>query len=88
MRKAIVISVVAVLALTGFLFYGRGRGDTAAQGASAGQGSGGRGGGRGGRPPMPVEFATAKRAPLSERVLVVGNLIGAATVEAVPKVKF
>ena len=35
---------------------------------------------------MPVEFATAKRAPLSERVLVVGNLIGAATVQAVPKV--
>jgi RND family efflux transporter MFP subunit len=35
---------------------------------------------------MPVEFATAKRAPLSERVLVVGNLIGAATVQAVPKI--
>ncbi len=35
---------------------------------------------------MPVEFATAKRAQLSERVLVVGNLIGAATVQAVPKV--
>ena len=35
---------------------------------------------------MPVEFATAKRAPLAERVLVVGNLIGAATVQAVPKI--
>jgi RND family efflux transporter MFP subunit len=35
---------------------------------------------------MPVEFATAKRTPLAERVLVVGNLIGAATVQAVPKV--
>ena len=29
---------------------------------------------------------TAKRAPLAERVLVVGNLIGAATVQAVPKI--
>jgi RND family efflux transporter MFP subunit len=35
---------------------------------------------------MPVEFATARRAQLSERVLVVGNLIGAATVQAVPKI--
>jgi RND family efflux transporter MFP subunit len=35
---------------------------------------------------MPVEFATAKRAQLSERVFVVGNLIGAATVQAVPKI--
>ncbi len=88
MRKAIVVAVVAVLALTGFLVYGRGRGDQAAPGgaAAAGQGGGGRAGGRGGRPPMPVEFATAKRAPLSERVLVVGNLIGAATVQAVPKI--
>jgi RND family efflux transporter MFP subunit len=33
-----------------------------------------------------VEFATVKRAPLVERVLVVGNLIGAATVQAVPKI--
>ncbi len=83
MRKAIVIAVVAVLALTGFLVYGRG-GEKPA-GASAGQG-GGRAGGRGGRPPMPVEFATARRTPLAERVLVVGNLIGAATVQAVPKI--
>ncbi len=28
----------------------------------------------------------AKRAPLTERVLIVGNLIGAATVQAVPKI--
>ena len=37
------------------------------------------------RPPMPVEFATAKRAPMAEQILVVGNLIGAATVEVVPR---
>jgi RND family efflux transporter MFP subunit len=35
---------------------------------------------------MPVEFAEVKRAPVAEHVLVVGNLIGAATVEAAPKV--
>ena len=35
---------------------------------------------------MPVEFAPVKRADVAERVTIVGNLIGAATVEAVPKV--
>jgi RND family efflux transporter MFP subunit len=49
--------------------------------------AGGRGGpGMGARPPMPVEFTTVKRAPVAEQVLVVGNLIGAATVEIVPRV--
>jgi RND family efflux transporter MFP subunit len=38
------------------------------------------------RPPMPVEFTTVKRAPVAEHVLIVGNLIGAATVQAVPRV--
>ena len=47
----------------------------------------GPGGGRGGaRPPMPVEFAQVKRTTVTEKVTIVGNLIGAATVEAVPKV--
>jgi RND family efflux transporter MFP subunit len=35
---------------------------------------------------MPVEFAVVKRAPVSEQILVVGNLIGAATVQVVPRV--
>jgi RND family efflux transporter MFP subunit len=35
---------------------------------------------------MPVEFATVSRASVAERVTIVGNLIGAATVEAVPRV--
>ncbi len=34
---------------------------------------------------MPVEFATAKRATMAEQILVVGNLIGAATIEVVPR---
>jgi RND family efflux transporter MFP subunit len=60
------------------------------RGGAPGQ-TGGPGGGRGGagqmgRPPMPVEFTTVKRASVTEQVLVVGNLIGAATVEVVPRV--
>jgi RND family efflux transporter MFP subunit len=65
-------------------------GSAAATGATASAAGGGaRGGGagaRGGRPPMPVEFAVVKRAPVSEQILVVGNLIGAATVQVVPRV--
>ena len=57
-----------------------GSGDAAA-GAAPG---GGRGGGA--RPPMPVEFAPVKRGNVAERITIVGNLIGAATVEAVPRI--
>src|SRR5688572_11394189 len=72
------------------------RGTVAAVAMAAAAGCGGgnetaggaAGGGRGGgaRPPMPVEFAQVKRADIAERVQIVGNLIGAATVEAVPRV--
>lgn len=72
------------------------RGQTGgAGGAGAGQrggggGQGGFGGGFGGggfaRPPMTVEVAKAQRSEVAEHVMVVGNLIGAATVEVVPKV--
>jgi len=85
MRRTIVIAIIAVVGLSGFLLYNR-AGDAADPGAAGA--AGGRGGGRagGGRPPMPVEFATAKRQAVSEQVLVVGNLIGAATVQVVPRV--
>jgi RND family efflux transporter MFP subunit len=81
MRKTIVIVAIAVLALAGAVVYNR-----SGNGGDPGGGAGG--GGRGGmmRPPMPVEFDTVKRAPVNEQILVVGNLIGAATVEIVPKV--
>jgi len=82
MRKTLLLVVVAVVALAGFMFMSR-PGDTPADAANAGSRATGRGAGR---PPMPVEFAVAKRAPLTERVLIVGNLIGAATVQAVPKI--
>ena len=79
MRKQVITGFAAALALAGA---------TACGGGSAQTQGGGPGGGRGGgaRPPMPVEFAPVKRATVTEKVTIVGNLIGAATVEAVPKV--
>ncbi len=90
MRRTIIIVSVAILALAGFVVYNRsgdpGGAARTAAGAEGAAGGGGRSGRGGARPPMPVEFAVAKRAPMSEQILVVGNLIGAATVEVVPKV--
>jgi RND family efflux transporter MFP subunit len=89
MRKAVIVVVVAVLAVAGVVVYNRTQsaGSAAALDPNAGQaGSGGRFGRGGPRAPMPVEFAVVKRAPMAERVMVVGNLIGAATVQVVPKV--
>jgi RND family efflux transporter MFP subunit len=57
-------------------------------GGGFGGGFGGFGGGGGGGPrlPMTVELASVKRADMAESIQVVGNLIGAATVTAVPKI--
>src|SRR4029450_2523376 len=64
----------------------RGRGGVRRGAASADDG-GRRAGEEGGRgEPMTVEVASVKRADMTESMTVVGNLIGAATVEAVPKV--
>lgn len=79
MRKQVITGFVAALVLAGAAACGGGSAQT--QGGAPG---GGRGGGA--RPPMPVEFAPVKRATVTEKVTIVGNLIGAATVEAVPKV--
>ena len=89
MRKGVLVVIVAVLALAGMVVYNRTGGDPAdaSSGGAGGGRSGGPGAGRGNvRPPMPVEFATVKRAPVSEQIVVVGNLIGEATVEVVPRV--
>jgi RND family efflux transporter MFP subunit len=87
MRRTVVIVILAAVALTGVYAYKRSGGD-ATEGAGNAAEGGGRAGGRfgGARAPMPVELATVKRASLTDDVLVVGNLIGAATVEIVPKV--
>jgi RND family efflux transporter MFP subunit len=70
----------------------QGRGGRQGGGGPGGGGFGGPGGpfgfpgGGGPRQPMTVEVAAVKRADMAESLTVVGNLIGAATVEAVPKV--
>jgi RND family efflux transporter MFP subunit len=88
MRKFILLPIIAVLALAGFLVYNRSGNDGANAQGTAGGGGEGRGGGRAGgaRPPMPVEFATVARGPVTEQILIVGSLIGEATVQVVPKV--
>jgi HlyD family secretion protein len=70
----------------------QGRGGRQGGGGPGGGGFGGPGGpfgfpgGGGPRQPMTVELATVKRGDMTESLTVVGNLIGEATVEAVPKV--
>ena len=54
-------------------------------GGMGGGGFGGGGMGRGPRPPMTVELAPVTRKDMIDTILVVGNLIGAATVDAVPR---
>ena len=72
---------------------GQGRGGAPGAGRQGGGPGGGGGfggpggfGGGGPRLPMTVELAAVKRGDMSESLSVVGNLIGAATIEAVPKV--
>ena len=86
MRKIVVIVIVAVLAVAGVLAYKRNGASPGAGPAVSGAGGGGRAGRGGPRAPMPVEVATVARGPLSQHILVVGNLIGASTVDVAPKV--
>ena len=62
-----------------------GNGGRGAPGGGPG-GFGGFGFGGGPRMPMTVELASVKRGDISQQVQVVGNLVGAATVAATPKV--
>jgi RND family efflux transporter MFP subunit len=100
MRRSIIIGIVAVV-LGGGAYYMWGGNDPASATQASGPGQGGRGrqgggggfggfgpGGFGGGPrlPMTVEIGAVKRADMTQKMTVVGNLIGAATVETVPKV--
>ena len=99
MRKYGIILLVVVIVGGAAAYYFIGdRADAAAEnGAAASQprqtggggGMGGFGGGGGGnrgpRPPMTVELAPVTRKDMTSTVTVVGNLIGAATVDAVPR---
>jgi RND family efflux transporter MFP subunit len=96
MKKFVVIGV-ALAALAGLAAYAGwfSREPAAAQTANGqapegggrgarGGGGGGRGG-RGGTGPMTVETATAARGSVAQQLVVVGNLIGDATVAVVPR---
>ena len=63
------------------------RRQNAGGGGGGGFGGGGFGGGmsRGPRPPMTVELAPVTRKDMIDTITVVGNLVGAATVDAVPR---
>jgi RND family efflux transporter MFP subunit len=86
MRKALILLALGALGATGACSKDTGGTAAAGSATAAPAGRGGGGTARGGRPPMPVEFADVKRAPVAEQILVVGNLIGAATVQVVPRV--
>ena len=93
----VVFAALAVAAYYRGMFGGSSAQQTAGQGAQAGaegRGGGRRGGGAGfpgggrgqfGRGPMTVEVARVTRASISDEILVVGNLIGDATVSVVPR---
>lgn len=70
----------------------RGQGGQGARGGQGGPGGGfggggfgGPGGGGGFRPPMSVEVGKPTKGDISAQLSVVGNLIGAATVDVVPR---
>jgi RND family efflux transporter MFP subunit len=94
--KKLVIIVGAVVLLAAAAFYSgmfnRESAQAAGQEAAGGRGGGGRGGqpgGGGGRGgfggPMTVEVAVARRQPVKQELMVVGNLIGDTTVAVVPR---
>jgi len=91
MKKLMVVVAILAVAGGGYAFYSR-SGDAPVQagrgGFGGGFGGGFPGGFRGGGPrlPMTVELTAVDRADLSEQITVVGNLIGAVTVAAAPKV--
>ena len=64
---------------------GRGNPGGGPGGGFGGGGFGGPGGGGGFRPPMTVEMAKVQRGKISSFLKVVGNLVGEATVEVVPR---
>jgi membrane fusion protein, multidrug efflux system len=93
MRKLIIVIVLLVAAVGGTLYYRSGASATSAAspnatpGMAAGRGGAPGGAGRGmARPPMNVELVAASRQDVASSMMVTGNLIGAATVEALPKV--
>ncbi len=88
MKKLLVIAFLVVGAAGAYYYYRPGGAATAAAPAAGGPGGGMPGaGGRGsGRPALTVDTAAASRHEVIEYITVVGNLIGQATVDIVPRV--
>ncbi|MCR4374584.1 MAG: efflux RND transporter periplasmic adaptor subunit [Acidobacteria bacterium] len=89
MKKFVVIAFLVAGAAGAYYYSRQGGAATAAAPATGGPGGGmaGAGGGRGsGRPALTVDTAAATRHEVIEYITVVGNLIGQATVDIVPRV--
>ncbi len=84
--KKIVVVVLLVAGAAGAYYYSQ-SGSASAPNGPASPGSPGGGGGRGsGRPALTVDTAAASRHEVIEYITVVGNLVGQATVDIVPRV--
>jgi HlyD family secretion protein len=91
----LVAALVGLAIYTGVFTRDPAQAAAAQQGAADGRGGaggnfgggnfGGRGGGRGPAGPMTVEVATAHRGSVMQQLVVVGNLVGDATVAVVPR---
>jgi RND family efflux transporter MFP subunit len=91
MRKILLILLVAILVAGGTWYYRASGPDAAAASSTpANASAAGRGGaagrGAGGRTPMTVDTAAVTRHEVIDYITVVGNLIGQATVDVVPRV--
>jgi len=88
-KVALVFGLMLAVGVIAFYTGQSSRPPAEAQGGAAG-GAGGRGGGFGGggrgpAGPMTVEVATAQRGSVMQQLVVVGNLVGDATVAVVPR---
>lgn len=90
MKKLVVVAVLLLGAAGAYYWSTRTETTATANGPASGgpgAGPGGAGGGRGsGRPALTVDTAAASRAEVIEYITVVGNLVGQATVDVVPRV--
>lgn len=87
MKKVFIAIVVLAAAAAGTYYYMRNGAETGAAAAAAGGApKAGAGGGRGNAALMTVDTAPATRQEVIDYVMVVGNLIGEATVDVSPRV--
>lgn len=83
-RSLVTVALLATGAASVLVYQALAPSETAA--SRPGAGRGGRGGGGFGAQPLLVETARATRADMSEELQIVGNLVGAASIEVAPKI--